>query len=87
MKVEWYPPFDQYFGKKSEIPLTERISLREMLIRIREEESFMEPYARFSDEDRQPHGLMVWRKGEVLALDDMLQPDDELEIIIMVAGG
>ncbi len=87
MNVKWYPPFDQYFGKKSEVPLDGPVSLKSILIQIREKEEAMEPYVRFSPEDRQPHGLMVWRRGEVLGLDDMVQPEDELEMIIMVAGG
>ncbi len=87
MQVKWFPPFDKYFGKVSEIHLDRPISLREMLSRLPEEEPAMEPYARFSPEDKQAHGLMVWRKGRVLALDDTLRPEDELEVIIMVAGG
>ena len=87
MKVKWYPPFDQYFGGVSDILLSKPISLREMLSKLQEEEPAMKPYARFGIEDKQPHGLMAWRKGEVLSLDDMLQPEDEIEIIIMVAGG
>ena len=87
MQVKWFPPFDQYFGKVSEIRLDGPVLLREMLLRLSQDEPAMEPYAKFGDEDRQAHGLMVWRKGQVLALDDTLQPDDELEIIIMVAGG
>ncbi len=87
MKVKWFPPFDQYFGGISEISLSEPVSLRVLLSQLQEKEPAMEPYARFSDEDKQPHGLMVWRQGQVLALDDMLRPEDEIEVIIMVAGG
>jgi hypothetical protein len=87
MRVKWFPPFDRYFGKISEIDLDRPILLREMLLKLRREEPAMGPYAKFQDGDRQAHGLMVWRKGQVLALDDTLHQDDELEVIIMVAGG
>jgi len=30
---------------------------------------------------------MVWRGGQILGLADELNPEDELEMIIMVAGG
>ena len=61
--------------------------MKRVLVQIGEKEKDMAPYVRFSPEDRQPHGLMVWRRGEVLGLDDVVEPDDELEMIIMVSGG
>jgi hypothetical protein len=53
---------------------------------VREQPGF-ERYARFEDGERRPQGLLVCRGGVVLALADELEPDDELEMVLLITGG
>lgn len=87
MKITWFPPLDRFYGPVSQVELDRPVPLREILINLTAEKKELAPFARFSPEDRQPHGLMVWRAGKVLGLDDLLDPGDEVEMMIMVAGG
>lgn len=87
MRIKWFPPLDKFHGTESEVELGKVRTLGQLLARFQAETPEMAPYTRFSPEDKQPHGLMVWRNGTVLNLNDTLQPDDVLEMIIMVAGG
>ena len=87
LKIRWFPPLDRFFGPVSQVELDEPVPLREILIRLTAEQEELAPFTRFSPEDRQPHGLMVWRAGKVLGLDDLLLAGDEVEMMIMVAGG
>lgn len=87
MLIKWFPPLDRIFGPQTEYEAARPLALRTVLIDLRETEPDFLPYANFGPEDRQPYGLMVWRSGQVLGLDDPVGPDDELEMIIMIAGG
>ena len=87
MKLKWFNPLDRLFGPLSEINTTEPITVGQLLTRLAEKQPNFAPFARFSPGDKQPHGLMVWRSGQALSLSDELNSEDELEMIIMVAGG
>lgn len=54
---------------------------------LQEQDPPLAPYAGFGPQDRQPYGVLVWRGGKLLTLDDVLRPADELEIIAMASGG
>lgn len=87
MKIKWFPPLDRLFGLVSEVFLDHPVPVGQVLSQLKDEEPDFAPFARFSPGDRQPHGLMVWRQGLVLTLADLVEPEDEVEMIIMVAGG
>jgi hypothetical protein len=54
---------------------------------LREQNPDFEPYAGFGPKDKHAYGLLVWRGRKLLTLDDILAPTDEVEMIVMVAGG
>jgi hypothetical protein len=87
LKIAWFSPLDRLFGSTSERVLTGPRSVGQLLQELMSEKPAFAPFARFSPGDRQPHGLMVWRRGQVLTLADQLQAEDELEMVILVAGG
>ncbi len=87
MIIKWFPPLDKLFGRVSELALDGPTELREVLIGLRNEKPEFAPYANFGPEDVQPYGLLVWRGGQVLTLRDVVNPDDEVEMIVMIAGG
>ena len=86
-RIKWYPPLDRFFGRFSEVALEEPIVVGDLLVRFREEEPRLAPYARFGPDDRQAWGLMVLRGNETMKLADRIEPGDELEILVMVEGG
>jgi len=63
------------------------ISLAEALRMLCDQTPAFKPYAGFDIGDKQPYGLLVWRDKKLLTLEDMLMPEDDLEMIVMVAGG
>ena len=87
MKIKWFNPLDRFFGPRSEVNPTVPMTVGQLLTHLAEKQPKFTPFARFSPGDKQPHGLMVWRGGQILSLTDVLNPEDELEMIIMVAGG
>ena len=87
MRIKWFPPLDRFFGPESSLDLTGQTSLAELLTRLMDGRPEFEPFAKFGPGDTQPYGLLVWRRGKVLNLQDVLQPEDELEMIVMVSGG
>jgi hypothetical protein len=87
MKIKWFAPLDQFFGPVSEVLLAEPTPLPQVLRQLTEQEPGLAPYTRFGEGDRQAHGLLVCRRGLVLSLTDELEPDDELEMVVMVTGG
>jgi len=63
------------------------VSVAEVLRGLCEQTPALRPFAGFGSGDKQPYGLLVWRNRELLTLDDMLRPEDEVEMIPMVSGG
>ena len=87
LRIKWYPPLDRFFGRFSEIDLDEPLTAGDLLVRFREQEPRLAPYARFGPGDRLAWGLMILRGNETLKLNDSIEPGDELEILVMVEGG
>lgn len=87
MVIKWFVPLDRLFGPVTRLELPGPIRVADLLARLVAEKPEFRPYGHFDPGDKQPHGLIVWRKGQALSLDETLSPDDELEMIIMVAGG
>ncbi len=86
-RIKWYPPLDRFFGGFSEVALEAPTVVADLLIRLREEEPRLAPFARFGPDDRLAWGLLVLRGDETLTLADRIEPGDELEILVMVEGG
>jgi hypothetical protein len=86
-RIKWYPPLDRYFGRFSEVGLEDSVTVGDLLVRFREQEPRLAPFARFDPDDRLAWGLMVLRGNETLKLADRIEPGDELEILVMVEGG
>lgn len=87
MRLKWLPPLDRIFGPESNISPASQIRLADLLLELIGQEPEFEPFGGFGQGDTQPYGLLVWRQGQVLNLKDTLQPEDELEMIVMVSGG
>ncbi len=87
MKIKWLSPLDQFFGPVSEFPLQGTATVAQVLTALQAQQPALSPYARFKPGEHQPYGLMVWRRGKILTLSDELESDDEVEMIVMVAGG
>ncbi len=87
MKIKTHPPLDQIMGPVKELPVDHPVSLADLLRSLLEETPALAPYAGFGPKDVQPFSLLVWRAGKMLTLADILNPNDELEFIVMIAGG
>jgi hypothetical protein len=87
MKIKMHPPLDRIMGPVKEVPGEHPLSLADLLRSLGEEAPGFGPYAGFGPKDVQPYGLLVWRDGKMLNLVDILNPTDELEFIVMIAGG
>ncbi len=87
MKITFFPPLDKILDPMRELDIPGPISVAETLQVLWDETPDFTPYAGFSRGDTHPRGLLVWRNRKLLTLDDMLDPDDEVEMIAMVAGG
>ncbi|MCX5908101.1 MAG: hypothetical protein NTY64_13205, partial [Deltaproteobacteria bacterium] len=70
-----------------ELAMEHPVSLADLLYSLTEATPDLAPYAGFGPKDVQPYGLLVWRDGKMLTLADILNPTDELEFIVMIAGG
>ena len=87
MKIKLHPPLDRIMGPIKEVPIEHARSLADLLRFLAEETPDLAPYSGFGPKDVQPYGLLVWRDGRMLTLKDILNPTDELEFIVMIAGG
>jgi hypothetical protein len=87
MKIKLHPPLDRIVGSAKEVIIDHPVSLADLLRSLMEEKPELAPYAGFGPKDVQPFGLLVWRAGKMLTLADILDPTDELEFIVMIAGG
>jgi hypothetical protein len=87
MKIKLHPPLDQIMGPVRELAMEHPVSLADLLHSLTEATPDLVPYAGFGPKDVQPYGLLVWRDGKILTLADILNPTDELEFIVMIAGG
>jgi hypothetical protein len=87
VRIRWLPPLDRFFGPVSELALQGPTAIPEVLGRLTAQVPELGPYAKFGPGDRQPYGLLVLRGGEVLTLADRLEPEDHVEMLMMVAGG
>ncbi len=87
MNIRFSPPLDSIMGSMRHLAVTHPVSVAEALRMLQDQTPALRPYAGFGDGDKQPYGLLVWRGRELLDLKDILTPEDELEMIAMVAGG
>ena len=87
LKIKFFPPLDKIVTPVRELNVPGPISVAEVLQVLREETPDFTPYAGFNRGDTHPRGLLVWRNRKLLTLDDILNPDDEVEMIAMVTGG
>jgi hypothetical protein len=87
MKIKLHTPLDQIMGPVRELAMEHPVSLADLLHSLTEATPGLAPYAGFGPTDVQPYGLLVWRDGKMLTLADILNPTDELEFIVMIAGG
>jgi hypothetical protein len=87
LKVRLYPPLDRMVGPSREMHFDRPVSVAEVLRLLTDEVPDFARYAGFGPGDVQPYGLLVWRNNKVLKLSDALQPNDEVEMRLMVAGG
>ena len=87
MKIRLHPPLDRIMGPMKEVSIDHPVSLADLLRFLTEEIADLTPYAGFGPKDVQPYGLLVWRDGKMLTLADILNPTDELEFVVMIAGG
>jgi len=87
VKIKWLPPLDRLFGPENTVSLPEGTTVAQLLTDLTGKEPDFAPYGGFGPNDRQPFGLLIWRSGQMLTLADELGPEDEVEMIAMVAGG
>lgn len=87
MKIRFSPTLDKVMDPIRELDFCHSVSVAEVLRILGEQTPDFAPYAGFSSSDKHPYGLLVWRNGKLLTLNDILAPDDEVEMIAMVAGG
>ncbi len=86
-RFKWHPPLNRFMGEVSELELTRPAPLRELLARFRDTEPRLEPFFRFGADDTLPKGLMILRGAQRLILTDLVDPGDEVEILLAVQGG
>lgn len=87
MKIKLHAPLDRILGPVKEIVIDHPVSVAGLLSSLTEEAPDLAPYAGFGPKDVQPYALLVWRDGKMLTLQDILNPTDDLELILMIAGG
>lgn len=85
--IRWHPPLDRLFGLTSAWPLGGPTPVARVLAELAACEPRFSRYARRTDGSLRPEALLVWRRGEVLGLDDRVDPGDEVEILVLVTGG
>ena len=87
MKIKFSAPLNRIFGPIKVLDFSHPASVADVLRLLLEQEPDFAPYAGFSSGDKHPWGLLVWREKNLLTLSDMVTPEDEVEMIVMVAGG
>ena len=87
MRIKFFAPLNRIFGPIKELEFPNPVSVAEVLSLLRDQEPDFALYAGHSPADKHAWGLLVWRGKNLLNLNDILSPDDEIEMIIMVAGG
>ena len=87
MKIKFFAPLNRIFGPIKELDFSHPVSVADVLRLLLEQEPDFALYAGFSSGDKHAWGLLVWRGKNLLTLNDMLTPEDEVEMIVMVAGG
>jgi hypothetical protein len=87
LKIRFLPPLNRILGQVRELDFSHPVSVAHVLRLLREQNPDFAPYAGFGPKDKHAYGLLVWRERKLLTLDDILAPTDEVEMIIMVAGG
>jgi hypothetical protein len=87
MKITTLPPIDRILGEEREVHMERTLTVASVLRQLIEEEPEFAPYAGFGPKDAHSYGLLVWREGEALTLDDEVHPTDKLEMLLMIPGG
>lgn len=87
MTLRWYPPLDGLLGTVTELPLDRPTPVARVLADICDREPALRRYARHTERDTRPQGLLLWRRGQILGLGDVLEPSDEVEVLVLVTGG
>jgi hypothetical protein len=87
LKIRFLPPLNRILGPVRELDFSNPVSVAHVLRLLREQNPDFAPYAGFGPKDKHAYGLLVWRGRKLLTLDDILTPTDEVEMIVMVAGG
>lgn len=87
MNVRWHPPLDSLFGASMELGLGSPKSVKLVLQELCEREPRFARYARHGAEDISPPELLVLRRGQVLRLGDLLDPEDQVDVLLLVTGG
>lgn len=87
MILKFYAPFDRLVGREARVELEEPLSLRDLLIRLRERHPGLAPYIH---EDRD-HAISAYvsflREGKPVALDDLVEDRDTIEVLLPATGG
>ena len=87
MKIRFHPPLDRLAGGSREMDFSHPVSVADLLRLLKRKMPFLVPYIGFSPPGKQAHGILIWKGQKLLELDDMLLPNDCIEIIVMAAGG
>ena len=87
MRVRLHSPLDKILAPVRELDVPGPVPLSTVLQMLQEEAPGFACYGGFTPGSEQPYGLLAWRNQELLFLNDMLDPEDEVEMIPMVAGG
>ncbi len=85
--VRWLPPLDRLLGKVGHLDLETPVRLDEFLRRLAAAHPGLSGHAPLGRTDRIPMGVLAWRAGRLLNAADLVSPDEELEILVMVEGG
>ncbi len=87
MKIKFLAPLNQIFGSAKELDFVHPVSVAELLRFLQDQAPAFTTYGGFGPGDKHPYGLLVWRQHHLMTLDEMLDPNDELEMVPMAGGG
>jgi len=87
MKIRFSPPLDKIMDPTRALDSPRPVRVAHVLRIMAEQTPAFAPYAGFTCGDKHAYGLLVWRDGNLLELEDIVEPNDALEMIAMVAGG
>lgn len=87
MTIRWHPPLDRLFGSATPLTLAGPARVAELLDELAAREPRFARYLRSAGGATRSDALLVWRRGENLGLADWVEPDDEVEILVLVTGG